>query len=469
MRNIQTSYIIHFFALLHALVAFLCAYNTVSDQLILTLLTIILTVIICARLHANVEFTSASIILVNIIGYLLGTFGAELVSKLVMNSALSRAISTFLTTELMGWSIFIFAKYTIKQPQEEVKKQTFPNIQSFIAIVLLLLVIRIFYTLIFQSSLYDGMTPEAILSDYFSNPMVILITICTNIIFINQIENGAVRIQNRLTKILSSILFIFITTLISAFLACLGRHFNLEVINTTYYEQMLFIASVIELAAFAVIYMICNVISYRTAMYEEREKANQARYRYMILKQQVDPHFLFNSLNILDCLVVEKKTEQASLYIHKLAGIYRYMLKNEEEVMVELRDEMTFANMYIDLLKVRFEDGFRVENNLPEEAYSKLVVPGTLQLLIENAIKHNVVNEKEPLVIRIEADEDHISVSNNLRPKFSDSVRSNKLGLKYIDIQYQNLVGKPIQIIHDDKMHEVIVPLKTGSHQHQKV
>ena len=463
MRNIKTGYIIHFFAILHALVAFICAENAFDDQLILTLLTIILTVIVCFCRNADVEFTAASVILVNIVGYLLGTLGADLVSGLINHIALTRSISTLITTEVMGWGIFLFAKYTIKQKDEDkAVPELNANIQGFILVILLLLALRIIYTVIFQSSLYHDISPSEVIAQYFANPIVFLVISCINIIFINQMEHGDFHVRNQSVKVVLSILFIVITTLVSAFLACLGLHLDLTNINPEFYQQMLFIASVIELATFTVIYMIFNVISYRTAMYQERENANLARYRYMMLKQQVDPHFLFNSLNILDCLVVEQKTEQASIYIHKLAGIYRYMLKNEEKLMVELRDELTFANMYIDLLKVRFEDGFRVDMDIPEEVMGKLVVPGTLQLLIENAIKHNVVNEEDPLVIRIVADADQISVSNNLFPKYSDSTKSNKLGLKYIDNQYLNLVGKPIQIYHNEEIHEVIVPLKNG-------
>ncbi|MBR4133741.1 MAG: histidine kinase, partial [Bacteroidales bacterium] len=86
---------------------------------------------------------------------------------------------------------------------------------------------------------------------------------------------------------------------------------------------------------------------------EHQEKARLAQYRYMNLSQQVNPHFLFNSLNILDCLVCEQKNDQASTYIHKLAAIYRYLLRNEEERLVKLRDEMDFVGQYVDLLKVR--------------------------------------------------------------------------------------------------------------------
>ena len=100
-------------------------------------------------------------------------------------------------------------------------------------------------------------------------------------------------------------------------------------------------------------------------------------------------------------LDVYKRQEQASVYIHKLAGIYRYMLQNEEETLVRLHEEMAFVGMYVDLLQVRFPEGFRVETDISDEVMNRHVLPCSVQLLIENAIKHNSVGADRPLVIRL--------------------------------------------------------------------
>ena len=183
-----------------------------------------------------------------------------------------------------------------------------------------------------------------------------------------------------------------------------------------------------------------------------------AQFRYMKLKQQVNPHFLFNSLNILDCLVCEQRTEQASAYIHKLAGIYRYMLQNEEETLVRLREEMAFVGMYVDLLQVRFPEGFRVETDIPDEAMNRHVLPCSVQLLIENAIKHNSVGADRPLVIRIVAGAGAVTVSNNLQLKVSGTT-STRVGLNYIRQQYLDLSGIPIGIRRTDTEYCVTLPL----------
>ena len=183
-----------------------------------------------------------------------------------------------------------------------------------------------------------------------------------------------------------------------------------------------------------------------------------AQYRYMKLKQQVNPHFLFNSLNILDCLVCDEKSEEASTYIHKLAGIYRYMIKSEDEELVPLRDELEFVQQYIDLLEIRFPEGFKVEQDIPDELTNRYVLPCSLQLLIENATKHNAVRSATPLVIRLKADQNNVSVSNNIVPKLG-KVESTGLGLKYLKQQYLDLSGKHIEIIHTETEFKITLPL----------
>ena len=193
-------------------------------------------------------------------------------------------------------------------------------------------------------------------------------------------------------------------------------------------------------------------------MQREKEKANLAQYRYLKLKRQVNPHFLFNSLNILDCLVCEEKAEQASTYIHKLAGIYRYMIKSEDEDLVTLREELEFTSQYVDLLKVRFPKGLQVMIDVPEDTKARFVLPCSIQLLVENATKHNIVSAENPLVIKIESKDEYVSVSNNIIPKVTQ-VQSTGLGQKYIRRQYLDLSGKAIGIERTETEYKVTLPL----------
>ena len=204
--------------------------------------------------------------------------------------------------------------------------------------------------------------------------------------------------------------------------------------------------------------MINYALTARQKVDREKEKKHVAQFRYQKLKRQVNPHFLFNSLNALDCLVCEEKTEQASTYIHKLASVYRYMIRSEEEVVVTLGEELTFVGMYIDLLKVRFPEGFDVHIDVPEEDQARFVLPCSIQLLIENATKHNTVSVENPLIIKVVSDGVQVKVSNNVIPKVT-STPSTGLGQKYIRQQYLDLSGKSILIEKTEEEYSVTLPL----------
>ena len=243
--------------------------------------------------------------------------------------------------------------------------------------------------------------------------------------------------------------FMILATLLETFMA--GEE------NTDFILTFI-VALFVQITVYCIVWMVNYAITMRNEMQKEREKANMAQYRYLKLKRQVNPHFLFNSLNILDCMVCEEKTEQSSIYIHKLAGIYRYMLKSEEEEVVTLREELEFVEMYVDLLKVRFPEGLEVIIDIPEEKMSRYVLPCSIQLLIENATKHNAVIPDNPLIIEVKTDGVNVSVSNNLIQKITKAP-STGLGQKYIRQLYADLIGKQIDIEQTDNSYCVTLPL----------
>ena len=134
------------------------------------------------------------------------------------------------------------------------------------------------------------------------------------------------------------------------------------------------------------------------------------------------------------------------------------MIKSEDEDLVPLRYELSFVQQYIDLLRVRFPEGFRVDMNIQENQLNKYVLPCALQLLIENAIKHNAVNAGNPLIIKLETDDNYVWVSNNIIPKFG-KIESTGLGQKYLRQQYLDLSGKQIRIEQKEDEFKVTLPL----------
>lgn len=134
------------------------------------------------------------------------------------------------------------------------------------------------------------------------------------------------------------------------------------------------------------------------------------------------------------------------------------MIKSEEETFVQLSEELTFVEMYVDLLMVRFPEGYEVIVDVREEDKARFVLPCSIQLLIENASKHNAVGSETPLVIKVESDGTQVRVTNNIIPKVT-KVQSTGLGQKYIRQQYMDLSGKDISIEKTDNEYCVTLPL----------
>ena len=291
-----------------------------------------------------------------------------------------------------------------------------------------------------------------------SNSAALIILLCVNIIYVRYTRRRETR-HGLIAEIAAFLLFVLFTSACVALITGLHLPFAFDrSFSAREFLQLWIVTLLVEVTLYSVVFMVDYALVARAVLRAERGKAHQAQFRYMKLKQQVNPHFLFNSLNILDCLVCEQRTEQASAYIHKLAGIYRYMLQNEEETLVRLREEMAFVGMYVDLLQVRFPEGFRVETDIPDEAMNRHVLPCSVQLLIENAIKHNSVGADRPLVIRIVAGAGAVTVSNNLQLKVSGTT-STRVGLNYIRQQYLDLSGIPIGIRRTDTEYCVTLPL----------
>lgn len=459
MRSLKVSGIIHLFAVLHAVVALSCHLAGINDELVLTLLTIVMIVLICLKRGLNVEFTAASVIVVNVIGYLLGTGGAQLIEMVLHSPPVVHAVSTFITTEILGWSIVWFTKLFRRGDAAESRSSAWtPRIGLLLLAVGVIFVLRLAYVELFASPSFSADRLYHMADLLASNSAALIILLCVNIIYVRHTRRREPR-HNIVAEIAAFLLFVLLTSACVALITGLHLPFAFDrTFTVREFMQLWIITLLVEVTLYSVVFMVDYALVARAVLRAERGKAHQAQFRYMKLKQQVNPHFLFNSLNILDCLVCEQRTEQASAYIHKLAGIYRYMLQNEEETLVRLREEMAFVGMYVDLLQVRFPEGFRVETDISDEAMNRHVLPCSVQLLIENAIKHNSVGAERPLVIRIVAMDEAVTVSNNLQLKVSGTP-STRVGLNYIRQQYLDLSGIPIGVRRTDTEYCVTLPL----------
>jgi len=176
------------------------------------------------------------------------------------------------------------------------------------------------------------------------------------------------------------------------------------------------------------------------------------------LKQQVNPHFLFNSINTVSSLI-DRDPENAKKFLAEMSKVYRYLLQANEEKLVTLETELKFVEPYVHLLKTRFSDGLNVNVKIDNGCTNYLLPALTLQLLIENAIKHNIVEKDKPLTIDIMAsDTNFLSVQNNLQKK-KQQIGSTKIGLANIMAKYKLLNQEEIIVKETDKYFTVLVPL----------
>lgn len=196
---------------------------------------------------------------------------------------------------------------------------------------------------------------------------------------------------------------------------------------------------------------------YRAQFENERLKLENSVAQFEALKQQINPHFLFNSLNILKTLIANRD-DKAETYLIRLSEFYRSLLIYNKNEKINLGEELSALDTYLYLLNIRFEGKFQCRLEVPDVARLTQIPPFTLQMLVENGIKHNIVSADKPLVIEIFLKDNWLVVRNNLQPKRSVEASSH-IGLENISRRYQILAGKAIQIEKDDRHFTVRLPL----------
>ena len=192
---------------------------------------------------------------------------------------------------------------------------------------------------------------------------------------------------------------------------------------------------------------------------EQKVIAGTASAKFDALKNQLDPHFLFNSLNVLTSLI-EENPDNAQKFTTSLSKVYRYVLEQKNKELVTVDEELQFAKTYMSLLKMRFEDS--IVFTMPEKALNpeSKVVPLSLQLLLENAVKHNTVTSSKPLHIKIYEDQNNLVVENNLQPK-QIVKKSSGVGLSNIMQRYDLLTNRKININKQANRFAVAIPMLT--------
>lgn len=215
---------------------------------------------------------------------------------------------------------------------------------------------------------------------------------------------------------------------------------------------------------FMVMTVILSIFGYHFFIRWKEEKVNavelekeKAQVQYDNLKNQLNPHFLFNSLSSLNSLIFENP-QLASDFLQQLSKVYRYVLENKEKNLVSLDTEVDFVNHYAQLLKTRFDGGVEVEYHIDERVKEMKIVPVTLQVLYENAVKHNITTKSSPLLIEVYNEDDMLVVKNKLQLKHQIET-SNRQGLENLKNLYAYMTGKQVEVDKTEKSFAIKIPL----------
>lgn len=227
--------------------------------------------------------------------------------------------------------------------------------------------------------------------------------------------------------------------------------------------------NVVRLSAIIILIAVFFLVNLYETVFLVRDVANdkleqeqlvraKAEAELEALKNQIDPHFIFNSLNTLSHLI-EEKPEKAKLFNDHMADVYRYILQNKARDLVLLRDEMLFLQDYFSLLKIRFEDALQLEVDVDEAIWDQYFIPPiSLQVLLENSVKHNEFSESSPLQIQLVFVENALQMRNKLKEKKLRKP-SSRIGLQNLEERYRLSTGKSIRIEKTDDAFTVCLPI----------
>ncbi|WP_020601075.1 sensor histidine kinase [Spirosoma panaciterrae] len=193
--------------------------------------------------------------------------------------------------------------------------------------------------------------------------------------------------------------------------------------------------------------------------YEEAEELKKVNLQSQLdsLKTQINPHFLFNNLNSLSSLITSD-AQQAEQFLDELSSVYRYLLRQDERSLCPLSEEIQFIQSYFYLLKTRFGDGIFMKIEVDERLMAYLIAPLTLQILFENAIRHNIISIDQPLTIRVYAEQANLYVENNRQAR-KNATASNQTGLQDRIATYKLLDQPSVTVYQDEAKFRVGVPL----------
>lgn len=460
MQQPKTTYVtIHIFALLHALTTLLFKMWFGRDDYALTILTIAMVIYIARQWQRPMSIGMSLAILACFTGYYVGDLG---VGAFFPKFGIAGNMFTTLTvTEFIGWITYLIVRQN-KINENDWSWQTIRLKRLYLPHVFFITTLVFVYRY-FLIDLLSSMKGSINFIDFIaltlSNVLLTISILWANIATARIFSKIIWFEQHSLCRLSLEYLYLISVSLISTMIV----YGSSNAIDIEIFYRKTFLIHFLSVLTFAsTVYYLTNIIIYyrhkqNAELNRQIIKRKKANYQYGRLKQQLNPHFLFNSLNVLDHLVLTDP-KRASTFIHKLAGVYRYQLNQENKNTVSLDEELEFLSAYYNLLQERFGSGFVLTISIDDSIRkTHQIVPCALQLLAENAVKHNTISEDKPLLLTLHAIGDSLVVSNNLQPKIT--LHSWGIGLQSINEQYASLGYKNIDITNNNKEFIVTVPL----------
>jgi len=295
---------------------------------------------------------------------------------------------------------------------------------------------------------------------------IICITQWSGILFVNHLLNRKISwIDRPILRSVAGIISIICYSVIALMVVQFSMIFIVYGKSPAEAWQSVLQTMLFSLLISLIMSLVFTAIGFFQAWRKEQVRAGKLKtemmaYKYESLRNQINPHFLFNSFNVLSNLVYEDQA-MAVKFIQRMSDLFRYVLDSRDKELVPLEEELDFMRSYTYLVKTRFEDKLNIIVDLQPEP-DDYIVPMTLQLLVENAVKHNEISEAFPLTIHIRKNGNYLEVENPLQTK-SVGGDSKKTGLKNIEQQFSFFTDKPIEISQSKNRFLVRVPiLKSG-------
>jgi hypothetical protein len=235
--------------------------------------------------------------------------------------------------------------------------------------------------------------------------------------------------------------------------------FNIESWNPEMMRQFIWLLTTL-FVSFWIYKLIVSIIKKQeNKVKEQKIIAGTASAKFETLKNQIDPHFLFNSLNVLSSLI-EENPENAQRFTTALSKVYRYVLDQKDKDLVPIEEELAFAKTYINLLQMRFENSLTFEISIEDIDNEAKVVPLSLQLLLENAVKHNIISEQKPLYIKIYIENNALVIQNNFQKK-AVLQDGQGVGIQNIINRYNIITDRKVTIEQNENTFTVKLPILT--------